>query len=417
MTRQNDLTGILTTLAQASGGDIGYRQGFVQAWDAADGTNAVVVAGTTIFNVPFLARTEALAMKPGDVVGLLRVKSQYFVIGRVSVNAGEIVVLGADGVPAVTIERGPGGSGGRMRLRGVAAQIEVLTDTLGGEIAGRIRPQVTGDGRTALVLTPPRTIGNEVDGPLIALEGRTAAVPGGELFIESPFGDIVILAGDTATSWLIGGDAIIQGTDDVRIDAGDQLWVDTGGQIVLDSGTSNTFIIHTTTSATANCVISTGGLIQRSTSSRRYKTDITDHAVDPADVLALRARRWRDRADVDADPDTARWHVGFIAEEVVDAGLGAFVDYDTDGRPDAIAYDRLTVALLALVRHQETRLAAVEAALGLTPPTAPATDTIPPRRPTAGAWPTQKETPDGQHPDLRSAVPGPRRPAGHPPRR
>lgn len=93
------------------------------------------------------------------------------------------------------------------------------------------------------------------------------------------------------------------------------------------------------------------------TSSARYKADVQDAEVDPDAVLQLRPRTWRDRAEVEADPGTESRHVGFIAEEVHDTGLTDLVTYDDEGRPDALRYDRFTVALLELARRQQEQIA------------------------------------------------------------
>lgn len=111
-------------------------------------------------------------------------------------------------------------------------------------------------------------------------------------------------------------------------------------------------ISHPTSPLAANTVIGTDGLISRSTSSRRYKTDEELVDVDPAAVLALEGKTWRDRGEVETDPDTENRYVGFIAEDLDDLGLTEFVVYDDEGRPDAISYDRLSVALLALAKSE-----------------------------------------------------------------
>lgn len=85
-------------------------------------------------------------------------------------------------------------------------------------------------------------------------------------------------------------------------------------------------------------------------------------------MLSLRPRTWRDRIEVQANPDTTNRHVGLIAEELDDLGLVEFVEYDEEGRPDSVAYDRLSVALIEVVKEQEARLRAMEERLGMPAP-------------------------------------------------
>ncbi len=142
-----------------------------------------------------------------------------------------------------------------------------------------------------------------------------------------------------------------------------------GGPGIFPATTSLTLRIAATTSNSPNLTLDAGSFsVARSTSSRRYKQDIADVDVDPVAVLKLRPRSWRDRAEVKADPDTTRRYIGFIAEELHDLGLTQFVTYDDEGRPDAVEYDRLSVALFTSLRwlvgklkNERDRINALEA--------------------------------------------------------
>lgn len=137
------------------------------------------------------------------------------------------------------------------------------------------------------------------------------------------------------------------------------------GNTVHLRGTFGTMIDHATTGASANMFIDpSDNRIWRSTSSRRYKQDIDDVAVDPDAVLRMRPRTWRDKAQVEQDPETQTHYVGFIAEELHDLGLTAFVVYDDEGEPEAISYDRLTAALVPLAQQQQRELDALRGQLG-----------------------------------------------------
>jgi hypothetical protein len=132
--------------------------------------------------------------------------------------------------------------------------------------------------------------------------------------------------------------------------------IDANGALALTSGQDQIAMDHNTTGAAANMVIdSVTQIVTRSTSSRRYKQDIEDVEIDPKVVLKMQGRTWRQKSDVEADPYTEVRYVGFIAEELDDLGLDIFVIYDEYG-PEAIQYDRLVVALLELVKLQQTQI-------------------------------------------------------------
>lgn len=138
---------------------------------------------------------------------------------------------------------------------------------------------------------------------------------------------------------------------------------DATGDAVLGSSTGRVHLPYMSTGDAANTRILYDGTIQMVVSSRKYKEDIADADVDPAEVLRLKPRTWVDKGTVDrAEPgvDIAR-NVGFIAEELDELpSMRQFVDYvtDDDGEliPDAIQYDRLTVALHALAKSQQEQI-------------------------------------------------------------
>jgi len=139
-----------------------------------------------------------------------------------------------------------------------------------------------------------------------------------------------------------------------------------GAEILLNAPGGDVRIPNfQTTGSAANVFMTAAGIIQRVTSSLRYKTNVEDAEIDPKDVLKLRPRTWQDKDEYQVMDDEAPRYVGFIAEELDAAGLGLFVEYDLQGRPDAIQYDRLVAALIEVVKDQEKRIKTLEA---LVPP-------------------------------------------------
>jgi hypothetical protein len=138
-----------------------------------------------------------------------------------------------------------------------------------------------------------------------------------------------------------------------------------------------------TTASAANMFINSSTYaIARSTSSRKYKQDIVPAEVDEAAFLSMRPVHYRGRSEVEAreryeeqvasgrdmrdldHPPVPRTHLGFIAEEVHELGLVDFVVYDdATGEPDALAYDRMIVAAVQVIRRQAERVATLEGQL------------------------------------------------------
>jgi hypothetical protein len=153
------------------------------------------------------------------------------------------------------------------------------------------------------------------------------------------------------------------------------------GQIVVEAGANlflkgaEVFAQIPNITGSANLAIggspTTYGALRRIGSSLRYKVDVEpldlSHLSADEIVDALQGVTWRDRGMVEEDPGTTLRIPGHIAEELHDAGLGAFVVYDEQGRPDAISYDRLTAALaqaLRTTRDETAQLLATVTAQG-----------------------------------------------------
>lgn len=106
-------------------------------------------------------------------------------------------------------------------------------------------------------------------------------------------------------------------------------------------------------SGAANVVVDSSGILGRSTSARRYKTDIIDATNVMAKahrILELNPREWFDRREL-REKGTSERYYGFIADEFHELGLNEVVTYDEQGRPDALAYDRIAIYLLPLIKE------------------------------------------------------------------
>lgn len=118
----------------------------------------------------------------------------------------------------------------------------------------------------------------------------------------------------------------------------------------------------TTTTATTNAAIwvlvsGTNYSLRRNSSSARYKTNIED--ADNAVLEAARKVKPRHYQSTISEENGAT-RLGFIAEEIHDAGLTHAVGYDSDGLPETLDSIALIAALYARVNDLETRLKVLE---------------------------------------------------------
>ncbi|MGI1726485.1 hypothetical protein [Pediococcus acidilactici] len=123
-------------------------------------------------------------------------------------------------------------------------------------------------------------------------------------------------------------------------------------------------------SASSNVYITSNGHLARSTSASKYKYNISNP--DYEDVLGDRLLNvhlasWNDKNAIDSyahtlntGEDTEKLSIdkyhGLIAEQLRDAGLGMFVEYNENGEIEGIQYDRAWIPLLAVVRRLNNKI-------------------------------------------------------------
>ncbi len=127
------------------------------------------------------------------------------------------------------------------------------------------------------------------------------------------------------------------------------IYVDSSG--LLTSGTVNS----NTTSFTANVNISSS-VFRRSTSARRYKENIQDGTKGLDHVMRLKPRTFNSKGGADG----AHTFYGFIAEELLDAGLEEFVVHqDHEGGPrtvEGIEYAHMVSLLTKAIQELKAQL-------------------------------------------------------------
>jgi hypothetical protein len=129
-------------------------------------------------------------------------------------------------------------------------------------------------------------------------------------------------------------------------------FVRSDGAVNTGSATSSPY--NNTTAAAANLNVSSNGFLGRSTSSIRYKENVRDYT---GSIDALRPVMFNS-INEDDDKDYA----GFIAEEVHETGLVEFVQYDDQGRPDAVNYANMVALLVKEIQDLKAEVAALKGA-------------------------------------------------------
>jgi len=178
-------------------------------------------------------------------------------------------------------------------------------------------------------------------------------------------GRLDMLSADQSAYANVVGDRFYPGSQVTRFISDDGTYTTVSASLLV-GGTSQAdgfraTAIPTTTNTTnaAIWVLNAGTdyTLRRNTSSARYKTNIVD-----ADAAVLEAARKIKPRHYEStiDDEAGETRLGFIAEEVLAAGLSHAVGYDGEGRVETIDATALIAALYARVNDLEARIAALE---------------------------------------------------------
>lgn len=124
-----------------------------------------------------------------------------------------------------------------------------------------------------------------------------------------------------------------------------------GGSVQTDTGFFDNTLLGSNTGANINA----SGHIVRTTSSRRYKSNIEPlKMVDARKVLDLEPVTFTLREE--AGLENRRTYAGVIAEQAAEVGADLWVNYDAEGRPDGFRYDEVVAALIPIIRDQQNQI-------------------------------------------------------------
>jgi hypothetical protein len=123
---------------------------------------------------------------------------------------------------------------------------------------------------------------------------------------------------------------------------------------LFSTGEATASPTNNTTASGANVNVDAVGILRRSTSSIKYKTDVNDLTHGLAEVLQLRPVTYKGNNDGDI------MFGGLIAEEVHDVGLTEFVQYAKDGTPDALAYSNMVALAFKAIQELNTKVEALQ---------------------------------------------------------
>lgn len=128
---------------------------------------------------------------------------------------------------------------------------------------------------------------------------------------------------------------------------------------------SGDYIYDTTTTASPNVYVEPNGVLKRSaSSSKRYKTDVTERinpVLDPSKLYDVPVKQFKYKRGYleKSDPKNGVDTIGFIVEDMLDV-YPAAVMCDKDGRPEMWNVNVLVPAMLKLIQEQKKQIENLE---------------------------------------------------------
>lgn len=185
-----------------------------------------------------------------------------------------------------------------------------------------------------------------------SLSQLTGSVYGtsGSIVMTSPNGSAsltIFTSGGGADLFVVGGGYFGASTDGVIIGANSKR------TFFQDPNIQMPFITDSTQSANVRWGATFNGRLFYISSARRAKYDIQDADVT-LEALQLRPRTWFDKNEYIENGNSTEGLVripGFVAEEVLEAGLEEFVVYNQQGEVQGLSYDRMVASIVPVIKY------------------------------------------------------------------
>ena len=114
------------------------------------------------------------------------------------------------------------------------------------------------------------------------------------------------------------------------------------------------------TSSSANVHVTSDGFLYRSTSAKKYKTNIKNYNIGLDMINQMQPISYKANKKTTRDKDD-KTHAGLLADDIHDLGLTEFVEYNDDGEVENLHYDRLITVCINAIKELSTKVTALEA--------------------------------------------------------
>jgi hypothetical protein len=254
-----------------------------------------------------------------------------------------------------------------ISLTGVVSDVKVASDEASAAINGLIG---LGSSGSSYTLNADNINAGTINASVIAVTNidatniTTGKIVGGAGFatldFESSNGGSSFQVWDN-NARMTGGSAVIQCFDSTILLSGTVSALSTLNVSSSLTGSSSVFfpsLASTTNAANVRVGTAGGGQLFVVTSARKYKVDIQDIEVGLG-ALQLKPRTWIDKGEYERNGNSTNGLTrvpGFVAEEVLEAGLDEFILYDELGEIQGLSYDRMLASVIPVLQHHNNKI-------------------------------------------------------------
>jgi len=108
------------------------------------------------------------------------------------------------------------------------------------------------------------------------------------------------------------------------------------------------------------------GGARASTSSKRFKRDISNYSVeDPKAILSLTAKKFKYKASkrLEQEAYNREWSHGYLVEDFLSLGIEEAISYDKEGTPTSILYMPVLMRIIELLKQQQSEIDSLKSEL------------------------------------------------------
>lgn len=196
------------------------------------------------------------------------------------------------------------------------------------------------------------------------MQGDRFDVRAGNGYLQLYNSDARMEGASTVTLRTNNGASMIQAssTGNTAVDSS-SFRVFSNGNMITKFGSSGTTLVKISSGSGTTLVVDGNGLIKKSSSAKKYKSEITDVTFNQDKLetfMDMMPISYYDKQDYKEYGRKATKYYGFLADSFDKHGLKEVVQYNQDGEVEGLAYDRMFIYVVPLLKQMYQKIEKLE---------------------------------------------------------